>query len=194
MNPLTHEWIEKAEGDYRTAQREFSTDESPNYDAVSFHAQQCAEKYLKGRLTEAGVAFPRTHSLTALLHLLVPLGPEWANLKPDAAQLTAYAVEFRYPGKAADKPLAKDAFGYCRHIRDHVRIDLGLDKTPTPLSSSPGRKKPRSTKRRVKESFAGWTPSPGRITRPWVMSWGTIRLMVSTGMAKPMPALAPDGL
>ncbi len=148
MKPETAEWIAKAEGDYEAAGLLLRARKHPNYDAACFHAQQCAEKYLKARLTEGGVAFPRTHSLTALLHLLVPSRPEWAELKPDAAQLTAYAVEFRYPGKEADKPLAKDAFGYCRHIRDHVRIDLGLDKTPTPLSSSAGRKKPRSTKRR----------------------------------------------
>ena len=148
MKPETAEWIAKAEGDFASAGRELRARKAPNYDAACFHAQQCAEKYLKGRLTEAGVAFPRTHSLTALLHLLVPLGREWADLKPDAAQLTAYAVEFRYPGKAADKSLAKEAYGYRRNIRDHARIDLGLDKTSTPLSSSAGRKKPRSTKRR----------------------------------------------
>lgn len=148
MKPETAEWIGKAEGDFASAGRELRARKQPNYDAACFHAQQCAEKYLKARLTEAGVAFPRTHSLTALLHLLAPLGTGWAMLKPDAAQLTAYAVEFRYPGKAADKPLAKEAYGYCRRIRDHVKNDLGLDETPTPLSSSPGRKKPRSTKRR----------------------------------------------
>lgn len=148
MKRETAEWIAKAEGDFASAGRELRARKEPNYDAACFHAQQCAEKYLKARLTAGGVAFPRTHSLTALLHLLVPLGPEWADLKPDAAQLTAYAVEFRYPGKAADKPLAKEAYGYCRRIREHARLDLGLDKELTLRSSSAGRKKPRSTMRR----------------------------------------------
>ena len=31
-------------------------------------------------------------------------------------------------------------------------------------------------------------PRPGRTTLPWAMSWGTMRLTVSTGTAKPMPA------
>jgi HEPN domain-containing protein len=44
MNPLTLEWIEKAEGDFATATREFAVTEKPNYDAVCYHAQQCAEK------------------------------------------------------------------------------------------------------------------------------------------------------
>ena len=47
MNPLTHEWIEKAEGDFTTAGRELRARKNPNYEAACFHAQQCAEKYLK---------------------------------------------------------------------------------------------------------------------------------------------------
>lgn len=151
MKPETAEWIAKAEGDYQAAGLLLRARKHPNYDAACFHAQQCAEKYLKARLTEAGVAFPRTHSLTALLHLLTPAGLGWAMLKPDAAQLTAYAVEFRYPGKTSDKPLAREAYGYCRRIRDHVRIDLGLDKTSTPRTASAARKKPRSTKQRSRK-------------------------------------------
>lgn len=50
MKPLTREWVEKTEGDFLTAARESRVRKSPNYDAVCFHAQQCAEKYLKARL------------------------------------------------------------------------------------------------------------------------------------------------
>ena len=46
MKDETAEWVEKAEGDWRTAQREFAVCEGPNYDAVCFHAQQCAEQGL----------------------------------------------------------------------------------------------------------------------------------------------------
>jgi len=47
MNPIVQEWIDKAEGDWNTARREYRVRKSPNYDAVCFHSQQCAEKYLK---------------------------------------------------------------------------------------------------------------------------------------------------
>jgi len=50
MNPLTLEWVDKAEGDLITARREYRARKSPNYDAVCFHAQQAAEKYLKAYL------------------------------------------------------------------------------------------------------------------------------------------------
>jgi HEPN domain-containing protein len=52
MRPETAEWVEKAEGDFRTAGREKNSAEHPNYDAACFHAQQCAEKYLKARLVD----------------------------------------------------------------------------------------------------------------------------------------------
>jgi hypothetical protein len=36
MKPLTHEWIEKAEGDFNTASREIRARKFPNYDASYF--------------------------------------------------------------------------------------------------------------------------------------------------------------
>jgi HEPN domain-containing protein len=39
MNPITLEWVGKAEGDFATAERELRVQTDPNYDAVCFHAQ-----------------------------------------------------------------------------------------------------------------------------------------------------------
>ena len=58
MNPLTTEWVDKAEGDYHTARREYRVRKTPNYDAVCFRAQQTAEKYLKAFLQEQGKPIP----------------------------------------------------------------------------------------------------------------------------------------
>ena len=79
MKPITGEWIAKAEGDSATAQREPGATDNPNYDAVCFHAQQCAEKYLKAFLQEANVSFPRTHDLVDLLSLTLSNEPTWAS-------------------------------------------------------------------------------------------------------------------
>lgn len=68
MKRATREWIDKAEGDYAVAGREFAA-ATPVFDAVCFHAQQCAEKYLKALLQEHSVEFPRTHDLVALVAL-----------------------------------------------------------------------------------------------------------------------------
>jgi HEPN domain-containing protein len=126
MKPLTHEWVEKAEGDFITAAREYRARKSPNYDAACFHAQQCAEKYLKARLQEAEMPFGRTHNLTALLDLLLPIEPLWEMLRPQLRTLTIFAVDVRYPGESADKAEAREALNLCREVRRHVRSSLGL--------------------------------------------------------------------
>ena len=43
MNPLTLEWVAKAEGDRATAERELTATTDLNLDAVCFHCQQCVE-------------------------------------------------------------------------------------------------------------------------------------------------------
>jgi HEPN domain-containing protein len=60
MKPLTHEWGQKAEGDYIAAET-LRQAENPVYDAICFHAQQCVEKYLKAWLVQQEIDFPRTH-------------------------------------------------------------------------------------------------------------------------------------
>ena len=41
MNEIVKEWIDKAEADFATAERELAARDRENYDAVCFHAQQC---------------------------------------------------------------------------------------------------------------------------------------------------------
>lgn len=84
MKLETQEWLEKAEGDLKVARREAQTTD-PVYDAVCFHAQQCAEKYLKALLEEHNITFPRIHDLVALLSLSGGLIPELDPLKPRLA-------------------------------------------------------------------------------------------------------------
>src|SRR5690349_10582329 len=98
MKPTTQKWINKAEGDWASAQREVVVTQSPNYDLVCFLAQQCAEKYLKARLIEAGLPFRKTHDLEELLQGILPIEPTWNALLMDAQFLTSFAVDVRYPG------------------------------------------------------------------------------------------------
>lgn len=73
MNPIALEYVQKAEGDFATAERELKVIKEPNYDAVCFHAQQRAEKYLKARLQESAIPFGKTHDLSALLNLTLSI-------------------------------------------------------------------------------------------------------------------------
>jgi HEPN domain-containing protein len=125
MKPLTREWIEKAEGDRSTARRELRVRKAPNFDAVCFHSQQCAEKYLKAVLQDRAAPIPRTHNLEALAKPLLGGLPELVSLIGSLRTLGAYAVETRYPGRSTDRAMAKEAFGHCEAIRAAVRKILG---------------------------------------------------------------------
>jgi len=67
MNPLTREWVEKAEGDFTIAGRELRAGKAPIYDAVCFHAQQCAEKYIKAILQEHDQRILKTHHFSFMI-------------------------------------------------------------------------------------------------------------------------------
>jgi HEPN domain-containing protein len=126
MKPLTLDWIEKAEGDFQVASQIMRRRKHRVYDAACFHCQQAIEKYLKARLFEAGLPFPKTHDLVVLLNLLLPVEPLWKPFEPAAMGLTDDAVDFRYPGDNATLPEARLALKHCRSLRAEVRRSLGL--------------------------------------------------------------------
>jgi HEPN domain-containing protein len=127
MRALTLEWVEKAEGDYNTATREYRARKSPNYDAVCFHCQQCAEKYLKALLQEREKYFPLTHKLITLLELCLEDLPDIELHRETLKTLDRYAVIFRYPGENAIKSDARSAIKSLRDFRLFARTQLELD-------------------------------------------------------------------
>ena len=127
MKPLTREWIDKAEGDYRTACREWRVRRLPNYDAVCFHAQQAAEKYLKARLQDADIEFTKTHNLIHLLDLVIGVEPTWDAFRPDLGVLNQFAVAFRYTGEIARKVNAAQAIKISKSLRLEVRAALRVE-------------------------------------------------------------------
>jgi HEPN domain-containing protein len=126
MQAITQEWVDKAEGDWNSMNREAQVQNAANYDLVCYLAQQCAEKYLKGRLQEANTAFPKTHNLPALLTLVLPVEPSWNILGMALTKLDDYGVEFRYPGKNATAADAQAALQFCRNVREVARKSFGL--------------------------------------------------------------------
>lgn len=97
MKQTTLEWLHKAEDDWHVAQMTYRARKHPSYDAAVFHAQQCAEKYLKARLEEASIAFTRTHDLLMLHQFVLPIEPTWQMLQTPLAFLNPFAVAYRYP-------------------------------------------------------------------------------------------------
>jgi HEPN domain-containing protein len=129
MKPLTVELIEKTEGDFAIVQRECRARKNPSHDGACFHAQQCAEKYLKARLHEAGIEFARIHDLAALLDQILAVEPAWEQFRGDLAYLSVFAVSFRYPGESADKATAAEARQRCKRFRAAARAALKLPQS-----------------------------------------------------------------
>ena len=126
MRPMTREWVAKAESDYDGACEALRWREKSRRDRICFFSQQCIEKYLKARLTEAGVAFPRTHELSILLRLCLPSEPKWAAFDPALAAMTQFAVLIRYPGTWATLSEARHGIRTCRLFRRRARQAFGL--------------------------------------------------------------------
>lgn len=123
---IVTEWIEKAEGDFTTASREWRARKSRNHDAVCFHAQQCIEKYLKALLQKHGISFGKTHDLVILIKALLKRYPIWAASVEDMDVLSQYAVFFRYPGESATRGDAQRAMALARKYRTEARQVLGI--------------------------------------------------------------------
>lgn len=89
-------WFKKAENDLINAENTIKMDFPPT-DTICFHAQQCAEKYLKGFLTFHEKDFPKTHSLEDLVLLCKDVAPNIESELDDIEILSSYGVEVRYP-------------------------------------------------------------------------------------------------
>jgi HEPN domain-containing protein len=126
MKAATREWVRCAEEDFEVATALLRRRTRTAANSIGFHAQQCAEKYLKARMDEAGMSIPRTHDLMALVQLLLPVEPLWASFAPALRRLNDYAVRFRYPGQVATRADARLALRACRSVRAEIRIGLGL--------------------------------------------------------------------
>ncbi len=118
-------WVARAEEDFVLARTALKRKQPLTY-GVCFHAQQCAEKYLKALLISKGADFPKTHDLLMLSNLcstngiLVEIDPKHLNT------LTDYAVRTRYPGNDPTAEDAKEAIELVKMVRSLARRFLGL--------------------------------------------------------------------
>lgn len=126
MQELTAEWVEKAENDFTAADLLLHAGEVPISDAVCFHCQQCAEKYLKAFLQEHQVRFERSHSLMLLLDLCLLLDAGFETLRDHLLHLDGFSVAVRYPGVPVTAEIALDAYQRVQAVREFVREMLGL--------------------------------------------------------------------
>jgi HEPN domain-containing protein len=126
-DPEVESYLRKAERDLVTAER--MSELGPDFaDVVCFHAEQCAEKALKGLILALGEAPPRTHDLVVIEQALCRLENRGQVLQGYCLALTDYAVAPRYPGWE-DLVGNLDIDGVLRSasaVLDHIRAWLRL--------------------------------------------------------------------
>jgi HEPN domain-containing protein len=126
-DPEVESYLRKAERDFSTAVR--MAGEGPEFaDIVCFHAEQCAEKSLKGLILALGQVPPRTHDLTVLQKALADMDDSSKRAEGFCLTLTDYAVAPRYPGwedLVGEVDLDR-VLESARFIRDYVLIRLKL--------------------------------------------------------------------
>ena len=121
---MAGEWLAKADADLRACDELLST--AALSEIAAFHAQQAAEKALKAFLVWNQVEFPKTHDIKRLLALCRSVDSGLAESLGDAAQLTPYGVEYRYPGEYPTVPAAaaNDSVALARKVLAEVLRSL----------------------------------------------------------------------
>lgn len=118
-------WLSFAEEDLNLASRALGFGNDRPDRLIAYHAQQGAEKCLKGFLVHCGVDFPYTHNIRVLLKLCREHA-SWADSLREAEELTAYAITMRYPGEDREvtQEEAQRAVELAQRVSAQVRAAL----------------------------------------------------------------------
>ena len=122
-DPLS--WVERAEEDYLVGQSSLRRKKPLTY-TVCFHAQQCAEKYLKAMLVSKKRKFSKVHDLLVLNDQCTKAGIFLGVAPRDLNTLSDYAVRVRYPGQDPTPDEAREALTIARAVRRCARKFLGV--------------------------------------------------------------------
>jgi HEPN domain-containing protein len=129
----TQDWLWRAERDLQAANLMLNSLPVLS-DAAAFHAQQPAEKAIKGFLTAHSKIFPKSHILQPLVTQCVGIDPKFGQFMSAAMILSPYAIEFRYPGGRLEpmEAEASEAVRLATEILQYVRDALADASSPQP--------------------------------------------------------------
>lgn len=124
---VAKEWLDKSAEDIKAAEILLSEDGPTT--SVCFHAQQAAEKSLKGYLTFIRKNVAKIHDLVRLVNEISEIDKNFQALLDSAAKLNPYYIESRYPTGipfAPSKKVAKEAVSDAEYIVGFIKRKLGL--------------------------------------------------------------------
>lgn len=110
-------WMSYADEDFGLANYAMKMPGSSPYRLIAYHAQQCAEKYLKAYLVYHDIDFPYTHDIQKLLNLCG--SHKWIEKIKDAEELTPYAISSRYTGM--DEPVTEDEAHHAVYLASNMK-------------------------------------------------------------------------
>lgn len=96
-------WFDRAAQYLEMARRALGAGQ-PLPGMACYHAQQCAEKYLKGFLVAHALPFRFVHDLIYLAQLCMAREPAFEELMPAAEILGEYGAAIHYPIEGGEDP------------------------------------------------------------------------------------------
>lgn len=128
------QWLEFADEDLKLARHGLTLTSGVPYRLIAYHAQQCAEKYLKAFLVYHEIDFPYTHNIGRLLELCAEKG-DWARNLPEADELTPFVITARYPSEqeTVTREESLRAIEIALKVRETIRKALEREGVALPL-------------------------------------------------------------
>ena len=130
VSNLVKAWFANADEDFRGAIALHNLDPTRYLRLVPYHCQQAVEKSLKGYLSFKGVKFEKNHHISCLTKLMLPTDQELEKALKEAAVLTVFAIQFRYPNTAMSNPTMEDSkfsIRIAKIVCDKIRSLIPLD-------------------------------------------------------------------
>ena len=107
-NPEARRWFQKVSQDLAAGTVVLHAT-LPLLEDALFHAQQAAEKAIKGYLAWHGAPFRKVHDLREIAGAAIGIDPSLEPLLKRSAVLTPFAGVFRYPAGDLGEPSQEDA-------------------------------------------------------------------------------------
>ena len=115
--PGADEWLKYAEDDLKVVEILL---QGKRFRGCCFHAQQAAEKALKGFLIHSGKPYPKIHNLVRLNNLCTNINSEFYSLTAKIIIISQLFMPTQYPdvpvGDGPSQRIAYEVFDYARDI------------------------------------------------------------------------------